>query len=131
MDQRLQRTLKYIMATGLTFCIEFFLLWLFTDIFNIYYLISATLAFIITVSIGYIINRRFVFKESKRSHVQAYSYFVLISLGGLLIVVVGLAILVQNFQVHYLLARILVIVLTFLWTYSMNALVTFKVRKGK
>jgi putative flippase GtrA len=127
MHRVILRTLKYMMATGVTFGMELFLLWLFTDIFNIHYIFSAILAFIITVSAGYIINRWFVFRNSRRPHLQAYSYFVAISLGGLLIVVVGLAILVQKFHVYYLYARICVIVLTFLWTYTMNVYFNFKV----
>jgi putative flippase GtrA len=123
---RLKRPIKYMFSTGITFVIEFFLLWLFTDVFNIYYLLSATLAFVITVSIGYILNRWFVFKGSTRRHLHAYINFFFISLGGLLIVIGGLFVLVGVFNVHYLLARILIIILTFLWTYSMNHFVNFR-----
>ncbi len=120
------RAIKYMISTGVTFALEFLLLWVFTDYFNIYYLYSAVLAFIITVSFGYGINRLFVFQGSDRSHIFGYINFFLISLGGLGIVIGGLFLFVKVFEIYYLHARILVSIFTFTWTYSMNALVNFK-----
>ncbi len=120
------KVLKYMISTGITFALEFLLLWVFTGYFNIYYLYSAVLAFIITVSFGYGINRLFVFKGSDRSHIFGYINFFLISLGGLAIVIAGMFLFVKVFEIYYLHARILVILFTFTWTFSMNVFFNFK-----
>ncbi len=114
------------MTTGIVFALEFVLLWVFTDYFNIYYIYSAVLAFIITVSFGYGISRLFVFKESHRAYVSGYINFVLISLGGLGIVIGGMFLLVKVFEVYYLYARMIVIIFTFTWTYLLNSLFNFR-----
>ena len=116
-----------MIVTGITFAIEIFLLWVFTDKLGIHYAISAVLAFLCTVTAGYIMNRIAVFRGTHRSPIGGYINYALISLVGVGIVVGGMTLLIEYFHVYYIYARIVVVAFTFLWTYSMNLYVNFKV----
>jgi putative flippase GtrA len=120
------RAIKYMIVTGVIFGVEIFLLWFFTDYGKFHYAISAVLAFICTVTLGYVINRIFVFRGTARSAVQGYINYALISLVGVGIVVGGMTLLIEFLDVYYIHARIIVVVFTFLWTYLMNLYVNFK-----
>ncbi|MDQ3014585.1 MAG: GtrA family protein [bacterium] len=123
----LGRAIKYMIVTGVVFGIEIYLLYIYTDVAGFHYTISALLAFMCTVAIGYIINRIFVFRGSKRSNTAGFINYVLISLVGVGIVVGGMVVLVEFFEFNYIHARIIVVVFTFLWTYLMNLYVNFRV----
>lgn len=61
------RFCKYSAIGISTFVLDLALLVLFTDIFDIHYVISAGLAFLLAVSMNYSLSRRYVFVGSERS----------------------------------------------------------------
>lgn len=124
----LGRAIKYMAVTGVVFGLEIFLLYIFTDIVGYHYTISAFLAFMCTVTVGYIINRIFVFGDSKQSKTVGFIKYALISFVGVGIVVGGMVLLVEFFGFNYIHARMIVVVFTFLWTYLMNLYVNFGAR---
>lgn len=123
----LMRFGKYSFVGFSTFLIDFALLFLLTDILKLHYLWAAGSAFLFATSINYIVNRRLVFKGTTRSRSAGYVYFLLIASGGLLIVTSGMYLLVEVLGLYYLLARILVSLLTGVWSYPMNLFLNFKV----
>lgn len=123
----LRRAIKYMVVTGIIFGIEILLLYIFTDRVGYHYTISAFLAFICTITLGYIINRIFVFGDSKQSKTVGFIKYALISFVGVGIVVGGMVLLVEFFGFNYIHARLIVVVFTFGWTYLMNLYINFKV----
>lgn len=88
---------------------------------------AAGVAFFIAVSINYTLSRKYVFKGTKRSFKQAYLGFLSIALVGLLIVMGGMYLFVENFNLNYMLSRVIVAMMTGLWNYFLNLYVNFKV----
>jgi putative flippase GtrA len=91
------------------------------------YLWATGSAFLIAISLNYLLSRRYVFLGSERSTSQAYGMFVAVALVGMILVVGGMYGLVHWVGLHYLLARILTAVLSGFWNYLMNLYVNFQV----
>lgn len=123
---RITRFLRYNVAAGIATVVDFVLLWLFTDVAGIYYLISAAMAFAIGSGINYGINRVWGFKGTKTGIVKGYISFLLIGLGGLFLTVGLLAFFVEVLNMNYLIARILAVFFIVFWNYFMNSWLTFK-----
>jgi putative flippase GtrA len=88
---------------------------------------AAGVAFIIAVSVNYLLSRRLVFKGSLRSVGGGYLNFMIIAGAGLLLVTAGMFALTSWLGVHYLVARVAIAVVTGFWNYLMNLYVNFKV----
>jgi putative flippase GtrA len=123
----LKRFILYSFIGAGTFAFDLFLLFLFTDIMGMNYLVAVGIAFLIAVSINYILSRQFVFKGTTRGHSEGYSYFIIIAILGLVLVTGSMYVLVELLGVYYLVARVLIACLTGIWNYLMNLFFNFKV----
>lgn len=121
------RFLKYSTVGAGTFLFDLLLLYILIEVFAVHYLFSAGIAFLIAVSLNFVLSRRYIFKGSTRSVKVSYINFILIALVGLGLVVGGMYVLVTQFSVSYIIARIFVSGITGIWNYLMNLYVNFKV----
>lgn len=110
-----------------TFALDLMLLSLFIDVFHLYYVVAAGVAFIIATSLNYFISRRYVFTGSERGVRSGYLLFLLIGGVGVLIIMTLMYVLVDVFAFHYLVSRILIAGVVGWWNYLMNLHVNFKV----
>lgn len=129
-----QSLLRFAKSTGfgiITFSLDLFLLFLFTDFLHINYLISAGTAFVIAMSINYVVSRRHVFPETTRSIHEGYLYFLLIGGLGLILVTGFMYLYVDVLHLHYIVSRLLTACFVGWWNYLMNLYVNFKVAGQK
>jgi len=127
MQLALVRFFKYSLVGGLTFILDLLLLYLFIDLFHLNYVVASGLAFVIAVSLNYLLSRKYVFKNSQRNLNEGYANFLLIATVGLLAVTGGMYVLVTLHGIHYAVSRIIVASITGFWNYLMNLFVNFKV----
>lgn len=125
----LRRFVKYMMVGVSTFAFDLALLFVFADILGWNYLVAAGLSFLIAVSLNYFASRRFVFRHTERSVSAGYLMYLLIATIGLCAVVSLMALAVEVFDLHYLLARVIVAGAVGVWNYLMNAYVNFRISK--
>jgi putative flippase GtrA len=124
---KIQRFIKYSSIGVSTFLFDLCLLWIFIEVLKINYLIAAGVAFLIAVSINYVLSRRYVFRGTLRSVGAGYLNFLIIAGFGLLLVVGGMYVLVEFLALTAFLARVVIAAVTGLWNYLMNLYVNFKV----
>ena len=127
MNKSLVRFLKYSSVGVSTFLFDLFLLYLFIDYLNIYYVYATAVAFAVAVSINYVLSRRFVFKGTLRSAHAGYGVFLLIALAGLCAVTGLIVVFVEVLHMHYLPSRVIIAGIVGMWNYLMNLYVNFKV----
>lgn len=127
MNKTFIRFFKYLKIGVSTFFLDLLLLYVFTDLFVINYLISTGVAFIIAISINYYFSRKFVFTKTLRKVDHGYYTFLLISGTGLFFVLILMAFFVEILSFDYLLSRVLVAGFVGMWNYLMNLYVNFKV----
>lgn len=124
---RVRRFLKYTAIGISTFGVDLLLLFLFADIFSFNYLFAAGCAYVVAISINYLLSRKYVFDGTLRSAHAGYAIFLSIAIIGLLIVTGCMYVLVSAYGLNLFASRILVAGIVGVWNYVMNLYVNFQV----
>lgn len=126
-DNTLIQLFRYTFVGGIAFIFDFGSLFILTEYFNVYYLISAALAFLLGLTINYVLSIIWVF--DKRAIKSKYIEFVIFTLIG----IVGLALnelLMWSFteilNTHYLFSKLLTTALVYMWNFSIRKFILFR-----
>lgn len=125
--QEISRFVQYSALGAGTLLIDMALLFVLAGTLGMNYLWAAALAFLVAVSINYLLSRRFVFKGSSRKQTTGYMYFLMIAAFGMLLVTLGMYVLVEKWGMYYMISRVLISCVTGIWNYSMNLFFNFRV----
>lgn len=121
-----QRFFKYALIGGTTFVLDLILLFVFTDVFGIEAVLSAGIAFMLAISLNYLLSRYYVFRGTTRGFIAGFFGFVGIALGGLCIVSGLMFLFVNILSWNYLVSRVCVAAFTGIWNYLLNLYVNFR-----
>lgn len=82
-SRQMQQIMRFAVTGGLAFVIDFGLLLLLTELVGLDYLISATISFVVSVWVNYVLSMMWVFTPSKKqkSLVRIIMFFVLSTMG--------------------------------------------------
>ena len=127
----LKRFLKYSSIGFGTFVFDLSLLYILVEVFIFNYLFCAGAAFFVAISLNYVISRRLVFSETKKGFSSGYLHFLLIALVGMLVTLLGMALLVSVLGIHYLLARCIVACFVGAGNYLSNLYLNFKIANAE
>lgn len=122
--------IKFAIVGAIGTFINLGVLFLFADIFGVYYIISEVIAFYISVLNNYLLNKVWTFKEKiKERTLVKYIQYLIINILSLLINISVLYTLVEFFNVWYILAEFFAIICAFLVNFIGNVLWTFRKRE--
>ena len=117
---------RYTLVGGLAFVFDFGSLFILTEYLNIHYLVSAAIAFLLGLTINYILSIIWVFEKRALSNKKIeFLVFALIGIVGL-----GLNEFIMWFFTdilywHYLLSKIISTVVVYLWNFFVRKFVLF------
>ena len=126
----MKRFLKYVGVGTSTFGFDLALLFLFSEFLHWNYVLAAGVAFVIAVSVNYVLSRRYVFAGTLRSVHAGYAIFLLIAGVGLGLVTSLMYVCVYALGMNPFLSRVLIAGVVGLWNYVMNLYVNFRVHEG-
>jgi putative flippase GtrA len=109
-----------------TFAFDLALLWVLVELFGMAKVPAAALGFVIANSVHYAVGRGWVFRGTDRHVASGFIYFQLNSAIGLVITVGLFAALIGWTPINYLVARILVSVISGLTVFLLNATLNFR-----
>lgn len=118
MKKLVNQILKFGVVGGLAFIIDYGIMVFLTEIFEINYLISTTISFIISVIFNYMMSIYWVFevdKNKKKSTV--FSAFIILSIIGLLLNDLFMWIFVDTFFINYMIAKIIATFLVMVYNF--------------
>jgi dolichol-phosphate mannosyltransferase len=127
---------KYI--TFLKYCIVGFsgiiinngLLYVLTEYMTIFYIISSLISIEVSKISNFILNDKWTFKNDKsKSLINRFVLFEIISIGGVVLNLILLYVLVDEFKVYYIYANILLVPIILVWNYLLNRYITWS-KKG-
>jgi putative flippase GtrA len=118
---------KNSLAGAVAFAFDMALLWLLVERAHWTYLPAAALAFLVAVTLHYALARRFVFAGSEQSVARGYLYFVANAAVGLAVTLAAFALLVELFELNYLVARLISSVKAGVVVFVLNAVFNFRV----
>lgn len=118
MKKLIAQFMKFGVVGAIAFVIDFGLLWLLTSVFDVYYLVSATISFTISVIFNYLASMRYVFKHREgMSRRREFTIFVVLSIIGLIINNVLMWIGVSIFDFYYLVVKIFATAVVTIWNF--------------
>ncbi len=125
-----QRPVKYLIAGGTAAFVDLTLIYFFTDILGVWYLLSACLAFVIAFFVSFFLQKFWTFsdKDKERMYKQMTVYLI-VSLTNLIINTIGMYVLVDGFKVWYMLAQFIISGLMASESYIISRFFIFNVTK--
>lgn len=121
------RFLRYTLVGGSTFAFDLVLLYVVTEYAGVPYYIATPTAFLVAVSINYLVSRKFVFRGTARGHTVGYSVFIMAALLGAGVTTLGVTLLVTYAGLYFLVARVLTALIVGMGNYLFNLFYNFKV----
>ena len=109
--------IRFLIAGTATLIIDYGVLLALTDFCHVYYILSATISFVLAVVANYYICLTWVFKNSKKQSRKQFAFFVATSIIGLLLNIGIMKIAVDFMKIHYVMAKIVSTVLVTAWNY--------------
>lgn len=99
--------------------LDFLFLFLFTDVFGLYYLFSAALSFVLSTLFNYAASMRFVFssKFSKDEKSKELVLFVILSVIGLVLNQFLMWFFVEKIALYYMAAKIVATFFVMAWNF--------------
>ncbi len=127
MRKTVKRFFKYSAVGFSTFILDLVLLYILTSFLSINYLIGTAIAFIIAVSLNYVLSRKYVFRKTTEKINISYLRFVSIAIFGLLIIVSSMFISVEIYNNNYIVSRVIIACVVGFLNYLFNLHLNFKV----
>jgi putative flippase GtrA len=125
--QTLGELIRAIATSVISFSVDFGLLALLTEVFRIFYLISAAVSFGIGVTVSYALSVLWVFGFRRiPSKAAEYGLFVLIGTIGLGLNEALLWLFTEKLSIYYLLSKLIAAVLIFFWNFGARKYVLFR-----
>ncbi len=109
-----------------TFAFDIALLWALVALLGMDKVVAAALAFVVANSLHYAIGRGWIFYGTDRHVATGFIYFQINSVIGLVITVALFAALIRWTPINYLVARVLVSVVSGLTVFLLNAVLNFR-----
>ena len=118
---------RYCFVGGFAFIVDAGGLFVLTEYAGIYYLLSATISFILGLVVNYLLSTAWIFKKSKLSN--RWTEFLIDSVIG----VVGLGLntlflwlFTDCLHIYYMLSKIITAALVMLWNFFARKIILFK-----
>lgn len=123
--------IKYFFVGLLAAIVNIAMLYIFTDLIKINYIISNILSFTLGLIVNYILSKKYVFVNEKIDNKNfEFVVYGLIGITGLLIDTLLLFILVDKFSIYYLIGKIISTLIVFIWNFVVRK-IFYKVVGGK
>lgn len=118
MKKLIAQFMKFGVVGVIAFIIDFGVMVFLTEVFAVPYLISATIAFTVSVIFNYVASMRYVFvRKDDMSRRREFIIFVLLSVIGLVLNDVFMWLLVDFFFIDYRISKIITTVLVAIWNF--------------
>lgn len=109
---------RYLFVGGFAFLVDFFLLYFFSSICGIYYLISAILSFVISLIVNYILSTHWVFNQSQiENRLVEFNIFALIGIVGLIFTEIFIYVFTDIVGLYYLISKIITTAIVMFWNF--------------
>ena len=127
MQELIKQIFKFGIVGGIAFLIDFSVLYLCTDVFGIYYLISSVISFTVSVIFNYILSVKWVFNvNNDNSSRKNFMIFIILSVIGLLINELIMYIMVDKLKVYYMLSKIVSTVVVMIFNFITRKIILEK-----
>lgn len=119
--------LRYVFVGGAAFIVDFFSLFLLTDYFGIYYIISAAFAFILGLVTNYLLSIKWVFNQRNIDNKTIeFSLFAFIGIIGLGLNEIFIWFFTSELGIYYMISKIITAIIILFWNFFARKLTLFQ-----
>jgi putative flippase GtrA len=118
--------IKYCIVGATAAVVDFSALYIFTEFFGIYYLISNFFAFVFSASTNFLLNKFWTFRNRSSAYLRQFTKFLIVVIIGLGISTLLMYFFTEKFGLWYMLSKAITIGLVLFWNYTGNKHLTFK-----
>jgi putative flippase GtrA len=120
--------LKFVLIGASALVLNLILLWVFTDLWKIYYVASGVLASQISIVWNFIWHDNWTWGKVRKEKglVARFTAFEAIYVSSIIANTVLLYVFTEYFKQHYIVSMVLAVGMTFMYNYFMHSKVTFK-----
>jgi putative flippase GtrA len=111
---------RFVLVGGISFLIDWGLLFICTEWLHIYYLYSSAISFTVSVLVNYFLCVVYVFSNSRKQTGKQAILFIGSSIVGLGLNQICMKIFVEYFFIYYMLAKIFSTGIVMIWNYWMK-----------
>lgn len=109
---------RFLIIGGTAFVIDYALLYILTEYFDIYYLISSTISFIVSLIFNYIASIKWVFETKEEdSQTKKFTIFITLSIIGLGINQLIMWTLSDLLTIYYMISKIVATAVVMCWNF--------------
>ena len=113
-------------ASTIAFALDLLILWALVDLAGIAHIPAAVVAFIIPITVFYVMARKWVFPGSDRGVAAGYAYFLVNAGIGFVVMLAVYAALLEFTGLHYLVARVIGSIVSGIVMFFLNGVLNFK-----
>lgn len=110
---------RYLFVGGFAAVVNIGMLYVFTDILHLFYLVSNILSFILGLIVNYLLSKKFVFQENTNiSKMKEFITYAMIGIIGLGIDTIFIWIFTDIINLHYMVSKLISTVIVFIWNFG-------------
>lgn len=117
---------KYCIVGATAAAVDFSAIYVFTEFFSIYYLISNFLAFVFSVSTNFLLNKFWTFRNRSKAYIKQFTKFLVVVIIGLGFSMLLIYFLTEKVGLWYMYSKALTIGIVLFWNYGGNKYLTFR-----
>ncbi|MBI2287000.1 MAG: GtrA family protein [Nitrosomonadales bacterium] len=122
---------RYFVVGGVAFVVDFALLYLLTEFAKLYYLFSASVAFMVGIAVNYTLSVTWVFDHrSVNNRMHEFAIFAIIGILGLAFNAALMWIFTELVGFHYLVSKMVATALIFLFNFGARKALLFSAGVG-
>jgi putative flippase GtrA len=107
-DHRYARTLKFLISGGSAAVVDLGCLYVLTEVFDLWYLLSAVLAFVLAFGVSFTLQKFWTFDDGALDVIhKQLALYMLLAVVGLGLNTIAMYGLVDHAELHYLIAQII------------------------
>lgn len=118
-DNSLLQFIRYFFVGGVAAVVNIGMLFIFTDVCHIYYLVSNIISFTLGLIVNYILSKLLVFQDKvSLSASKEFIIYAIIGVVGLGIDTLLMSTFTDTFNIYYMLSKIISTLLVFIWNFG-------------
>lgn len=130
--KKFKTIIKFFISGTTATAVDLLFLYVFTDVFGIYYLISSVLAFVVAFFVSFGMQKFWTFRDRSKDRIyKQFSQYLTVTLFNLLINTYGMYVMVEKYEIMYLVAQFLMGGFIAVISFISYRFVIFKVRSEK
>jgi putative flippase GtrA len=110
---------RYLFVGGFAAIVNIGMLFIFTDLLHLYYIMSNVLSFVLGLIVNYLLSKKFVFQEDTSiSQSKEFVMYTIIGVIGLGIDTMFVWLFTDIIKIYYMISKLISTAIVFIWNFG-------------